>query len=96
MKGLLLLTCCLLLTGCASQNQSKQNAVILTTGHPVVDAASHLATGLYLESKSPARPVATDDPQVKALNDAIEQAKSRQLMERAGTTAKPKKDDQSG
>lgn len=83
-RPLLLFAGCLLCSGCANQSQSSQHAVTLQTGHPVVDAASHLASGLYLENSAPARPVAPNDPQVKALNDAIQRAKSRQLMQQAG------------
>ncbi len=92
-KSFLLFTGCLFFTGCVSQTQSNQHAVTVQTGHPVVDAASHLASGLYLENKAPARPLAPDDPQVKALNDAIERAKSRQLMQQAGQPAVPQQDD---
>lgn len=94
MKILLLsLAGTLLLTGCVSQTQSHQHALTVQTGLPVVDAASHLASGLYLANKAPARPLEPHDPQVKALNDAIERAKSRQLMQQAGQPAVPQQDD---
>lgn len=92
-RSLLLFTGCLLCSGCANQSQSGQNALTLQTGHPVVDAASHLASGLYLQNTAPARPVAPNDPQVKALNDAIQRAKSRQLMQQAGQSPAQHADD---
>lgn len=90
----LLLVGCWLFSGCANSPQTNQHAVTVQTGHPVVDAASHLATGLYLEKQAPARPVAANDPQVKALNDAIERAKSRQLMQQAAQPSVSQQDDE--
>ncbi len=93
-RSLCLLAVSLLLSSCASQTRSDHNAVTLQTGHPVVDAASHLATGLYLENKTKTPAVAPDDPQVKALNDAIQRAKSRQLMQQAGQKPEQQDDQQ--
>lgn len=78
------------LSGCTWHSVGKHNAVTLDTGIAPIDAASHVAAGAYLGTKTDAENTdSTDrknDPKVKALNDAFDRAKARKLTERAASS----------